>query len=50
MLETYVLPLTFGALFGLTLQKAGLSRYQYIIDVFRLKNMAVMKFMNDSRG
>ncbi|HYG59711.1 MAG TPA: YeeE/YedE thiosulfate transporter family protein, partial [Symbiobacteriaceae bacterium] len=45
MLQTYVLPLTLGALFGLVLQKAGLSRYHKIVDVFRFKDMAVMKFM-----
>lgn len=45
MLQTYVLPLVLGALFGLMLQKAGLSRYQKIVDVFRFKDMAVMKFM-----
>lgn len=45
MLQTYVLPLLLGALFGLTLQKAGLSRYHKIIDVFRFRDMAVFKFM-----
>ncbi len=45
MLQTYILPLGFGILFGLMLQKAGLSRYHKIIDVFRFKDMSVMKFM-----
>lgn len=45
MVETYLLPLGFGALFGLLLQKAGLSRYEKIISLFRLRDMAVMKFM-----
>lgn len=45
MLQAYIMPLVLGALFGITLQKAGLSRYQKIVDVFRLKDMAVMKFM-----
>lgn len=45
MLQTYVLPLLFGVLFGFFLQKAGLSRYHKIIDVFRFRDMSVMKFM-----
>lgn len=45
MVETYILPLTFGLFFGMMLQKAGLSRYEKIINVFRLKDMSVMKFM-----
>jgi len=45
MVQTYVLPITFGVLFGFLLQKAGLSRNEKIINVFRLRDMAVMKFM-----
>lgn len=45
MIQTYMLPLLFGAFFGLALQKAGLSRYEKIIDVFRFRDMSVMKFM-----
>lgn len=45
MLQTYMLPLALGAGFGLLLQKAGLTRYHKIIDVFRLRDMTVMKFM-----
>ena len=41
----YALALIFGAGFGLSLQKAGLSKYDKIINVFRFKDMAVMKYM-----
>lgn len=45
MVKDIVLPLVFGFFFGLLLQKAGLSRYHKIVNVFRFKDMAVMKFM-----
>ncbi|MGE5590695.1 MAG: YeeE/YedE thiosulfate transporter family protein [Bacillota bacterium] len=41
----YALALVFGMGFGLALQKAGLSKYHKIVNVFRFKDMAVMKFM-----
>lgn len=44
-MTSYVLPLVFGFLFGWALQKAGLSHYHKIVNVFRMKDMAVLKFM-----
>ncbi len=41
----YALALVFGVGFGISLQKAGLSKYHKIVNVFRFKDMAVMKFM-----
>ena len=49
-MKDVVLPLIFGFFFGLFLQKAGLSRYHKIVNVFRLKDMAVMKFMMTALG
>jgi uncharacterized membrane protein YedE/YeeE len=39
------LALFFGILFGFSLNKAGLTQYNKIINVFRFKDMAVLKFM-----
>ena len=44
-MTTYVIPLTIGVLFGIALNKAGLTRYSKIVDVFRLTDMAVLKYM-----
>lgn len=44
-MQDYVLPLIFGFLFGWALQKSGLSHYHKIVNVFRMKDMAVLKFM-----
>lgn len=41
----YILALILGVFFGLTLQKAGLTRYHKIVNVFRLTDLAVLKFM-----
>jgi len=41
----YGYPLIFGFLFGWALQKSGLSHYDKIVNVFRFKDMAVIKFM-----
>ncbi|MHB9145562.1 MAG: YeeE/YedE thiosulfate transporter family protein [Symbiobacteriia bacterium] len=41
----YALALIFGLGFGISLQKAGLSKYNKIVNVFRFRDMAVMKFM-----
>ncbi len=38
-------PLLIGFFFGFLLQRAGLSRYDRIVNVYRLRDMAVMKFM-----
>jgi len=37
--------LILGFGFGLVLQKAGLSKYHKIVNVFRFTDLAVMKFM-----
>jgi uncharacterized membrane protein YedE/YeeE len=44
MTET-ILALVLGVMFGFALNKAGLTRYTKIVDVFRLSDMAVLKFM-----
>ncbi len=41
----YVLALILGVFFGLTLQKAGLTKYHKIVNVFRFTDLAVLKFM-----
>jgi uncharacterized membrane protein YedE/YeeE len=41
----YVIPLILGVLFGFSLNKAGLTRYNKIVNVFRFKDLAVLKFM-----
>lgn len=40
-----ILALVFGILFGLTLNKAGLTKYHKIVGVFRFTDLAVLKFM-----
>jgi hypothetical protein len=40
-----ILALVLGAGFGLTLNKAGLTKYRKIVGVFRFTDMAVLKFM-----
>ena len=42
---TYVIALVLGVLFGFSLNKAGLTKYNKIVNVFRLTDMAVLKFM-----
>ena len=39
------LPLIFGILFGFALNKAGLTKYHKIVNVFRFTDMAVLQFM-----
>lgn len=41
----YVLAAALGLFFGFSLNKAGLTKYNKIINVFRFKDMAVLKFM-----
>jgi hypothetical protein len=38
-------PLLLGALFGWSLHKAGLTHYARIVNVYRLRDMTVMRFM-----
>jgi hypothetical protein len=41
----YILALVLGVAFGFSLNKAGLTRYDKIVNVFRLTDLAVLKFM-----
>jgi uncharacterized membrane protein YedE/YeeE len=41
----YVIALVLGVMFGFSLNKAGLTRYNKIVNVFRFTDMAVLKFM-----
>ncbi|GAB1471671.1 hypothetical protein MASR2M66_25490 [Chloroflexota bacterium] len=41
----FALALIFGAFFGFSLNKAGLTKYNKIVNVFRFTDMAVLKFM-----
>ena len=41
----YVIALVLGVFFGLALNKAGLTKYHKIVGVFRLTDLAVLKFM-----
>ncbi len=44
-LTTILLALFLGILFGFALNKAGLTRYNKIVNQFRFKDMTVLKFM-----
>src|SRR5512139_2364223 len=44
-MNNYLIALVLGVLFGIALNKAGLTRYTKIVDVFRLTDMAVLKYM-----
>ena len=44
-MTNYILALFFGVLFGFSLNKAGLTKYHKIVNVFRFTDMAVLKFM-----
>ena len=41
----YAIALFAGVLFGFALNKAGLTRYNKIVNVFRLTDLSVLKFM-----
>jgi uncharacterized membrane protein YedE/YeeE len=41
----YVLALVLGAFFGFSLNKAGLTKYNKIVNVFRFTDLSVLKFM-----
>lgn len=47
-MSTYVIALILGIFFGFALNKAGLTKYHKIVNVFRLTDMAVLKFMMTS--
>jgi hypothetical protein len=40
-----ILALVFGVFFGFALNKAGLTKYHKIVNVFRFTDMAVLQFM-----
>lgn len=44
-MTTYLLALLLGVFFGFALNKAGLTKYHKIVNVFRLTDLAVLKFM-----
>jgi uncharacterized membrane protein YedE/YeeE len=44
-MTSYVIALFLGAAFGFSLNKAGLTRYNKIVNVFRFTDLAVLKFM-----
>ncbi len=41
----YIIALFLGVGFGFSLNKAGLTRYNKIVNVFRFTDLAVLKFM-----
>ena len=41
----YVIALFLGSFFGFSLNKAGLTKYNKIVNQFRFTDMAVLKFM-----
>ncbi len=41
----YVIAIVLGVFFGFSLNKAGLTKYNKIVNVFRLNDLAVLKFM-----
>jgi uncharacterized membrane protein YedE/YeeE len=44
-MANYVIALFLGVSFGFSLNKAGLTKYNKIVNVFRLSDLAVLKFM-----
>lgn len=42
---TTIITLLLGLFFGFSLNKAGLTKYHKIVNVFRLTDMAVLQFM-----
>ncbi len=44
-MNEFVVAIVLGVFFGFALNKAGLTRYTKIVNVFRLNDMAVLKFM-----
>ena len=41
----FIAALVFGVAFGFSLNKAGLTKYNKIVNVFRFTDMAVLQFM-----
>src|SRR4030066_543574 len=44
-MSSFLIALILGVVFGFLLNKAGLTSYHKIVNVFRLTDMAVLKFM-----
>jgi uncharacterized protein len=44
-MTNFVLATVFGVFFGFALNKAGLTKYNKIVNVFRFTDLAVLKFM-----
>jgi hypothetical protein len=44
-MTNYILALILGIFFGFSLNKAGLTKYHKIVNLFRLTDMAVLQFM-----
>ncbi len=44
-MTNYIIALILGVGFGFSLNKAGLTKYNKIVNVFRFTDMAVLKFM-----
>jgi len=42
---TNILAIVFGVIFGFSLNKAGLTKYHKIVNVFRLTDLSVLKFL-----
>ena len=41
----YVIAIVLGVFFGFSLNKAGLTKYNKVVNVFRLNDLSVLKFM-----
>jgi uncharacterized membrane protein YedE/YeeE len=44
-MTNYIIALILGVFFGFSLNKAGLTRYNKIVNVFRLTDFSVLKYM-----
>jgi uncharacterized membrane protein YedE/YeeE len=44
-MTNFIIALVVGIFFGFSLNKAGLTKYNKIVNVFRFTDMAVLKFM-----
>jgi len=44
-MSNFIVALVLGVFFGFSLNKAGLTKYNKIVNVFRLTDMAVLQFM-----
>jgi uncharacterized membrane protein YedE/YeeE len=47
-MTNYIVALVLGTLFGFSLNKAGLTKYHKIVNVFRFTDMSVLKFIMTS--